>query len=72
MNEDKNTKERKITLIERQRIINDRYNRQKLLGGWWDQDKLLKGHVFVVGAGALGNEIVKNLVMFGVGEISIV
>jgi len=72
MGAEKDTKERKITLLERQKIINDRYNRQKLLGGWWDQDKLLKGHVFVVGAGALGNEIVKNLVMFGVGEISIV
>lgn len=45
--------------------------RQELIT-WWDQSKLKAAHVLVVGAGALGNEIVKNLALVGVGEISIV
>ena len=49
----------------------DRYNRQKLIT-WWDQERLLKSKVLVVGAGALGNEIVKNLALVGVGDITIV
>ncbi len=39
---------------------------------WWDQAKLRASRVLVVGAGALGNEIVKNLALVGVGHISIV
>ena len=49
----------------------DRYARQTLIT-WWDQSALLKSKVLVVGAGALGNEIVKNLALVGVGNISIV
>lgn len=45
--------------------------RQELIT-WWDQEKLKSSHVLVVGAGALGNEIVKNLALVGVGKISIV
>jgi len=45
--------------------------RQELIT-WWDQSKLKSSHVLVVGAGALGNEIVKNLALVGVGKISIV
>lgn len=45
--------------------------RQELIT-WWDQQKLQNSHVLVVGAGALGNEIVKNLALVGVGKISIV
>lgn len=48
-----------------------RYARQELIT-WWDQDALRRSKVLVVGAGALGNEIVKNLAMLGVGEIDIV
>ena len=49
----------------------DKYNRQKGIT-WWDQSALRSSHVLVVGAGALGNEIVKNLALVGVGKISIV
>jgi adenylyltransferase/sulfurtransferase len=49
----------------------DRYARQTLIT-WWDQSALLRSRVLVVGAGALGNEIVKNLALVGVGHISIV
>lgn len=49
----------------------DRFDRQKLIT-WWDQSKLSAARVLVVGAGALGNEIVKNLALVGVGHITIV
>lgn len=50
---------------------NTRYHRQELIT-WWDQSRLLSSKVLVVGAGALGNEIVKNLTLVGVGHIDIV
>src|SRR4051812_49394563 len=46
----------------------DRYHPQSLIS-WWDQDRLRAATVMVVGAGALGNEIVKNLALAGVGRI---
>lgn len=49
----------------------DRYSRLRLIG-WWDQDKLAAARVLVVGAGALGNEVLKNLVLVGVGTVHIV
>jgi adenylyltransferase/sulfurtransferase len=48
-----------------------RYARQELIT-WWEQDKLAGARVLVVGAGALGNELVKNLVLLGVGHIDVV
>lgn len=50
---------------------NTRYHRQELIT-WWDQEKLLSAKVLVVGAGALGNEVVKNLTLVGVGNIDII
>ena len=49
----------------------DRYSRFRLIA-WWDQDKLAAARVLVVGAGALGNEVLKNLALLGVGHIHIV
>ncbi len=49
---------------------NDRYHRQNLIS-WWDQEKLEAASVLVVGAGALGNELAKNLALMGVGRIVI-
>jgi adenylyltransferase/sulfurtransferase len=49
----------------------DRYGRFRLIS-WWQQEKLLAGKVLVVGAGALGNEVLKNLALLGVGHIYII
>ena len=46
----------------------DRFQRFRLIG-WWDQSKIKNAKVLVVGAGALGNEIIKNLALLGVGNV---
>ena len=52
-------------------IDEDRYSRLRLMP-WWDQEKLRQSKLIVVGAGALGNEILKNLALLGVGSILVV
>jgi molybdopterin/thiamine biosynthesis adenylyltransferase len=49
----------------------DRYSRLRLIA-WWDQEKLARARVIVVGAGALGNEVLKNLALLGVGHILLI
>jgi len=39
---------------------------------WWEREKVQNAKVLVVGAGALGNEVVKNLALMGMGYIFIV
>ncbi|MBO7610375.1 MAG: ThiF family adenylyltransferase [Muribaculaceae bacterium] len=39
---------------------------------WFKQDRVKNARVLVAGAGALGNEVVKNLALFGVGHITVV
>ncbi|MEZ6093480.1 MAG: ThiF family adenylyltransferase [Pirellulaceae bacterium] len=48
----------------------DRYDRLRMIG-WWDQERLKRARVMVVGAGALGNEVIKNLALVGIGQILI-
>jgi adenylyltransferase/sulfurtransferase len=38
---------------------------------WWERDKVQAARVMVVGAGALGNEVAKNLALMGIGNILI-
>src|SRR6478672_779823 len=44
----------------------DRYGRLRLIS-WWRQERLAAAKVLVVGAGAPGNEVMKNLALVGVG-----
>src|SRR6185503_7125337 len=44
----------------------DRYHRQTLIA-WWDQARVAKTRILVIGAGALGNEILKLLALIGSG-----
>jgi adenylyltransferase/sulfurtransferase len=47
----------------------DRFSRLHMVG--WQPDILQSATVFVAGAGALGNEVIKNLALLGVGSIII-
>lgn len=39
------------------------------LMSWWDAESVRKSSVMVVGAGALGNEVLKNLALMNIGHI---
>lgn len=58
------------TLIEITDPGQDRYATLNLIA-WWNQERLRQAKVMVVGAGALGNEALKNLALLGVGRIFI-
>ncbi len=49
----------------------DRYSRLRLIP-WWDQERLRAAKVLVVGAGAIGNEVLKNLALVGIGQIWVI
>src|SRR5438034_6959023 len=63
----------KMALIEELSFepLEDRYSRQRLTA-CWDQEKVSKANILVAGAGALGNEVLKNLALIGIGRILIV
>ncbi len=46
----------------------DRFARFRLIG-WWDQERLARAKVLLIGVGALGNEVLKNLALLGVGNV---
>lgn len=48
-----------------------RYTRLGLIS-WWSQARVRAATVMVVGAGALGNEVIKNLALVGIGRLFIV
>jgi adenylyltransferase/sulfurtransferase len=49
----------------------DKYSRLRLIS-WWEQERLMGSSVMVVGVGALGNEVAKNLAQLGVGNIFLI
>ncbi len=55
------------------RIPNLKTDRQGTFNliSWWEREKVAAAKVLVVGAGALGNEVIKNLALMGVGHLFI-
>ncbi|MHC4547771.1 MAG: HesA/MoeB/ThiF family protein [Planctomycetota bacterium] len=49
-------------------LVEGRYHRQTLIE-WWDQERVQQAHFLVVGAGALGNEVLKNLALMGARRV---
>ena len=52
-------------------IDDDKYDRQKRISGW-NQSKISNATVMVIGAGATGNELIKNLVLTGIGKLILI
>lgn len=52
-------------------INENRYSRLELIP-WWNQELLHDSTIMVVGAGAIGNELIKNLALLGIGKILII
>ena len=57
--------------VIRGELHEDRYSRFRLIP-WWDQSKIANCKLLVVGAGALGNEILKNAALLGFRKIVVV
>lgn len=51
--------------------VGDRYASFGFMS-WWEQQRVRAATVMVVGAGALGNEVIKNLTLMGIGRLFIV
>lgn len=68
MNREANKQQDRIIITD---PTSDRYYNLRLID-WWDQEKLIQSSVMVVGCGALGNEVLKNLALVGVGKIFLV
>ncbi len=66
-----NQKSKDYKILEEGSIDSDKYDRQKRIAGW-DQEKISNAIIMVIGAGATGNELVKNLVLAGIGKIILI
>jgi len=52
-------------------LYEDRFSRFRLIP-WWDQEKISNCRLLVVGAGALGNEILKNAALLGFRHVVVI
>ena len=60
-----------IKIMGTDSIDSDKYDRQKRIAGW-DQKKVSNATVIVIGVGATGNELVKDLALTGIGKIMLI
>ncbi len=57
-----------LRLTDAEAAQEGRFARLELIG-WWDQQRLSQAKVLVIGAGAIGNELIKNLALLGIGHV---
>lgn len=60
-----------MTRISEGEVGDDRFSRLRLIS-WWDQQKIARCRLLVVGVGALGNEILKNAALLGFTQVVVV
>jgi molybdopterin/thiamine biosynthesis adenylyltransferase len=51
-------------------MLDERYSRHGLID-WFSQERVQSARFIVIGAGAIGNEVIKNLALLGAGRIDI-
>lgn len=56
---------------EEEQVTGGRYLRHSMID-WFDQEKVKGSRIAVIGAGATGNELLKNMTLLGIGHIHIV
>lgn len=60
-----------VKVYEIESIDSDIFDRQKRILGW-DQKKISNATVMIIGIGATGNEVVKNLILTGIGKLILI